>query len=504
MVSPRLSKSQYVKGRKCGKRLWLYRHHPERESARSPLQEGILEQGREVGELARSLYPQGELIAEDPQHAEAALQHTREAIAGGASVLFEAAFEYDNILIRADIVTRDPDGRWNLIEVKSSSNARKVRKEHLFDLAIQKYVMTHAGLPLASCRLLRLNREYRKGESTDLAGLFAEEWVDAEIEREFQEVEKYVGELRTLLQQSVEPEGVLGAVCKNPFPCEFKAHCWGPLPANSIHYLSHIRDLDRAELLSRGIKLIPEIPEGGLLRLASIRHWECETRGEPAPVITAIKNYIDRLQYPLYFLDFETYGYAIPRYPGTHPYQRLPFQFSLHIQESPGGPITHREFLATTAADPRRALTDSLLQGIGPRGSVIVYYAAFEGGVLEELAEAFPECAERLLAIRDRLWDLEVPFRDRWIARRSFQGKSSIKFILPAMVPELSYEGLYIKAGDQAAHRYFDLIDPATDPAERERVRLGLLQYCQLDTWAMVAILEKLRELVKASAPSRF
>lgn len=492
-LTPQLSKSQYVKGRKCLKRLWLYHFRRELESPKSAFQEGILEQGQEVGAAARTLFPDGVLIDEDHRNPEGAIASTQRAISEGKTVLFEAALRRDDVLIRADILRKNTDGTWDLLEVKSSTSRGKAKKEYLFDLAAQKYVMQGSGIPLGKTCLVRLNHQFRKLGPSKTEDLFTIDTMDHLIERELERVPEYLKQMRDTLARAEEPLGVLGGVCKNPYPCEFKEHCWGKLPPDSIHYLTYIDDQIRAELTSRGIQRIKDIPSGILTRTESIRHWECETTGEPAPDRKKLQAHLEKLAYPLYFLDFETFGYAIPRYDLTRPYQPLTFQYSLHIQREPGGEIEHHEYLHRGEDDPRRPLAESMIHHLGDKGSIIAYYASFESHRIQELAEDFPALSPQLLPFVARMWDLEIPFSQRWVVKKAFQGRSSIKLILPALVPALSYSGLTIKAGDQATQSYHEMISPLTADGRKEEIYQGLLEYCRLDTFAMVKILEVLR-----------
>lgn len=492
----RLSKSQYVKGRRCPKRLWLYNHHRELATPPSPFQKGILEQGQEVGELARERFPGGELIDEDHTAPEEALAHTRRAIESGQTTLYEAAFVFENVLVRADILVKNAEDTWDLYEVKSGTNRDEPKKEYLLDLAVQKYVLQGAALPVGKTHLVRLNRHYRRKGKLDLTQLFDVKEMDVQIRRELQLVPAYLKELQEILGGNEPPASNIGSVCKNPYVCEFKAHCWKDLPENSIHYLTHIRDSLRHDLLHQDIHTIAEIPEDMLTDARQIRQWECEVHEKEAePDIENIAQHLFQLHYPIYFLDFETSGYAIPAFESTRPYQKLPFQFSLHVQPSPFAHCEHHEFLCDERKDPRLDAIRALLSRIGKTGSVVVYHASFEGPVLRELAKDFPEHADGLFSIASRLWDLEHPFAQRWICRAEFRGKSSIKYVLPGMIPGFSYKDLEIKSGDLAMQAYQDLISEKTTPTEKARLRAALLAYCERDSHAMVRILECLQTL---------
>jgi len=455
-----------------------------------------MEQGQQVGELARQLFAGGELIHEDHTQAEEALAHTQRAIDAGAAVLYEAAFAFENVLIRADILRKNTDGEWDLYEVKSGTNREEPKKEYLLDLAVQKFVLQGAKIAVGKTHLVRMNRHYRRKGNLELAQLFEVREMDDQIRREMQLVPSYLKELQTILAETEPPIANIGSVCKNPYVCEYKAHCWKDLPENSIHFLTHIRDSLRHDLLHQDIHTIAEIPEEMLSDPRQIRQWECEVHEKEAePDVENIAQHLYELHYPLYYLDFETSGYAIPAYDGTRPYQKLPFQFSLHIQRSPFAQCEHHEFLCDENKDPRLEAIQALLSKIGKTGSVVVYHASFEGPVLKELAKDFPEHADGLFSIAARLWDLEQPFAQRWICRTEFRGKSSIKYVLPGMIPGFGYQDLEIKSGDAAMQAYQDLISEKASATDKQRLRAALLAYCERDSRAMVRILESLQIL---------
>lgn len=484
-----LSKSQYVKGRKCVKRLWLFRHQRGLAGPPSLFHEGILEQGREVGELGRTLYPGGELIGEDYTQPDEALAHTARAMAAGKTALFEAAYVFDGVLIRADIMRKNADGSWDLLEIKSGTTRARPKKEYLFDLAIQKHVLLGAGVKLKRVLLVRLERSYRRQGALQIDQLFKAEEVDSWILPELEKVPVYLDTLRKTIDSEESPSIEIGSFCKYPYPCEFKQHCWGSLATNSFHYLCFMRAEQRAALGAKGITTLLDIQDEWLEDPRQKKHVEAEKNGVAVPDLVSLNQHLDLLRYPRYFLDFETYGYAIPQYEMTRPYQRLVFQFSLHVQRSEGAPFEHYEHLCTEAVDPRRGVAEALVKFIGPEGSIIVYHADFEGGVLEELAHEFPDLAEKLRNFATRLWDLEIPFAERWVCQANFKGRSSIKNILPAVVPGFGYGDLEIQDGEQAMRGYFDLIDPKASSQVKEKTKKALLDYCGRDTWAMVEIL---------------
>lgn len=492
METRRLSKSQYCKGRKCLKRVWLYNFRKELMEPPSAFQETIFEQGHEVGRLAHRMFPGGVLVEQDLTDPEGALAQTSKLMAAGVPAIFEAAFLHDNILIRADIVAQNTDGTWDLFEVKSTTS---VKKEHLQDAAVQRYVLLGTSFPLRSVHLVHLNREYVKRGPIEVDQLFQRELLDKRIEEAYDEIPRYIASIREALKRSHEPTVRIGSVCKNPYPCEFKSYCWSGIKSDAIHYLSRITDSKRFELMDRSIEKIKDIPDDVTISDLQSVQVRVERSGKPNIELKSIKKHLAVLQYPLWYLDFETYGFAIPEYDGTRTYDQLTFQFSLEIQDAQGSDLRHIEFLYLEKSDPRRALAEALVGNIGKAGSVITYHASFERSRIEELAEAFPDLKSQLDSIAERLWDLETPFAKKWFYDQRFAGSSSIKKVLPVLVPSMTYEGMSIGKGDVAQMKYMEMISLSMDSPERERIRRDLLEYCGQDTMAMVKILEALAGL---------
>ena len=277
-------------------------------------------------------------------------------------------------------------------------------------------------------------------------------------------------------------------------PCEFKAHCWAGLSEGSVHHLCFIRDKQRADLTALGLTRIAEIPEELLEDPRQRRHVEAERGGEAIPQIDKVRAYLKKLQYPLYFLDFETVSPAIPFYNGTRPFQKIPFQFSLRVHNEEHE-LKHIEFLGDGSNDPRPEIAELLANGIGSKGIVIAYNASFEAGILDELAAAFPKHGKALLDAKNRMWDLMIPFMKRFYVHPNFNGSASIKVVLPALIPKMSYEGMEVSDGEQASLTYLDLMSGALTGVEADNARKHLKAYCGQDTLAMVKILDVLRQL---------
>ncbi len=484
-----LSKSQFLKGRHCLKRIWLYNYRRDLMQERSAFQESIMTQGTEVGKLARHLFPEGVLIDEDYQNIAGAVEHTNAVMSDNPAAIFEGAFIYDDILVRVDILKRNADGSFDLIEVKSSTS---IKKEHRSDCAIQAYVLQQLGIRLQHVCVMYLNNEYRRAGELDLEKLFSIEPVDHLIQDELAAVPVYLDTIRNILSKDDEPFWDIGSICKNPYACEFKNYCWREVSKKSIYFISRISDKQRRSLIDNGVSLIKDVPENFKLTDLQTIQVSCEKSQNQYIDSVAIKNHLSQLQYPLFFLDFETCGYAVPQYDGTRPYQHLPFQYSLHVRRTQDADLEHYEFLFDQRENPSRSLAEELVAHIGSVGSVIVYYASFEGSRIKEMAEVFHDLSAQLLSIRDRLWDLQIPFAKKWYCHPDFNGSASIKDVLPVLVPELSYKNLAIQKGDEAQFQYQELINLPEGGPERTSIKNALLEYCKLDTLAMAYILSRI------------
>lgn len=483
-----LSKSQYCRGKRCLKSIWLYKHRRDLAEPPSDFKTILFRQGHEVGELAQSYFPGGELIRAKHNEVEGALKQTREAIERGKTVLYEAAFLYDSILIRADIVKIHEDRAIEVIEVKSTND---VKDHHIDDVAIQKYVIENCGYKIKGCCLMHLNRNYYRSNGLDIKNLFSIVPVDSDVERRSAMIDITLKRIRRTIQEKSEPAESVGTKCTQPYDCDFKRYCWKDLSEDSIHQLTRISEDKRRLLISLGVEKIQDISTAEVkLSANQLVQKEAVDERKVVKKDKQIKTFLGELNYPLYFFDYESVSYAIPPYDNVRPYLHLPFQYSLHILNTPGGDLIHKEFIHTENTDPRRAVAEQICKDI-PKdgGSVVVYHAKYERSRTEELAEAFPGLSDHLRDIVGRLWDLETPFAKRWYCDWRFGKSSSIKVVLPILCPELSYKSLAIQDGGTASVKYMEIINSKG----KDRVKKELLEYCRLDTLAMAEILKFLQ-----------
>ena len=482
-----LSKTLYMRGLQCPKSLWLDRRQPEVRTEPTPDLVARWEAGTEVGRYAQLLFPGGVEVPFDGRTKVQQLDQTKDLLARGAKTIYEATFSHEGVFVRADVLRKARDG-FDLYEVKSAS---EVKAHFPDDVAIQYFVLTGCGIPLRRAFLVHVDTRYVRQGEIDPEKLFAMQDLTEVVQELQAAIPAKLAHMRKVLASGL-PGIDIGPHCTDPYECDFMAHCWRHVPGHSIFDLRG-RGVDKWALYREGIVRMDDVP---LERLNAAQRMQAEfhrnQREHADP--DAIREFLEELSYPLCFLDFETFGEAIPPFDGTRPYQQIPFLYCVHRQDSPGGPLAHSEFLAPPGIDPRDALTERLLAEIPEDSCVLAYNKAFEAGVLRDLADRFPKRRRRLLEIAEGMVDLMVPFRRREIYDWRMEGSYSLKSVLPVLVPELSYEGMAIREGTQASLVYLNLEKLESD-RERRKAEEDLRAYCRQDTLGMVKLLDRMREL---------
>jgi predicted RecB family nuclease len=480
----RISKSKFIAGIQCLKRLYLLVHEPELGAQANGAREAIIEQGREVGLLARQLFPGGVEVKGGSLNE--AIRITKELLANPeVPAIFEGAFEYDGVIVKTDILQRRKENHWRLVEVKSTAD---LKDQHLEDVAIQSHVLSAFGLKLASVWLAHINREYvLTGTTVDPHQFFLFRNLTNRAKNLQPELVLRLRSQFRILAMPTPPDTLTGPHCINPIVCEFFHHCNQPLPDDHIGYLPRLHASAAEQLEEMGVESIHEIPAD--FELSEFQRRVCTAMQTGQPWFSAeLKTELESLKYPLYFMDFETVNPAIPRFVGMHPYDHIPFQFSVHVQEEPGAAPSHFEFLAMDNGDPRPAFIASLCEALGKSGSIVVYNEQFESQRLWELAGWLPEYNQRIRDIQSRLWDLLPVIRNN-AYHPAFGGSFSLKAVLPALVPKMTYEGMEVPNGQAAGLAWESITRGNGSEAERQSKRKALLDYCGQDTFALVNLL---------------
>ena len=485
---PLLSKSRFLAGLQCLKRLYLDCHHRDLADPVKAGQQAIFDTGTAVGELARRRFPGCVLIEEQYFEHSQALRSTQ-ALLSDTSVpaLFEPAFTFRGVRTRVDVLVRSGQ-EFDLVEVKSTTRAKR---EHIPDVAIQVYAVEGSGIPVRRAYLMHIDNTYvYPGGDHDPLRLFSLEDVTDEV-REYA-ANEMPGDLARMWD-SLRLTGTLdietGRHCTTPYRCPFFGHCHRDEPEHPIRELPGLRREGYQRLEEAGIRDIHAIPPD----LPGLSGMQRRVRGS---VVTGrpfvgpdLATRLGEISFPSAFLDFETLIPAVPMYAGTRPYQAIPFQWSMHVRDSDGG-LRHSSFLDDSPGDPRERFITSLLEAVPPHGSIVVY-SGFEERVMKYLAREFPQYKAPLLGLCDRAIDLLRIIRGSYY-HPNFHGSFSIKSVLPALVPDLAYDDLEIPEGLAATAAYARLITGSVPQPEQSKIRDSLLTYCARDTEAMVRIYEAL------------
>lgn len=488
--TPRLSKTRFQAGLQCHKCLWLDCHAPELADPVTEAKQALFDRGHEVGALARELFAGGVLVEEDYTQSDQACATTRRLLDEAVPCLYEGAFRHDGVLVRADVLFKDEADGWALVEVKSSAS---VKPEHVTDLAIQLYVLRGAGLPVTSARLLQLNSAYvYQGGPYDLGGLFTLVDLTSEVTDFLPQVPGLLLGMRRMLAGPV-PELPISKRCDRPYTCRYYGHCHSFLPEHPVTELPRLSDELLCSLVANGHYSVVDVPldHPGLTAAQQAACYVTRT-GRPR-FDPALEDALLALQEPTHFLDFETYNPALPLHASTRPYQALPVQWSCHTLD---GGLRHAEFLHTDWGDPRRPFAESLLAALGEGGATggrgrIVVYTSYEKRILESLAEDLPDLADPISALTDRLFDLHVVIREH-VQHPDFRGSYSLKNVLPALVDDLSYQGLAVPNGEVAQLRWVEAVYGDLGDAERQQVFADLRAYCATDTLALLRLYQEL------------
>ena len=488
----RISKSQYLKGLQCHKALWLYRHRPDLATPISETKQWLFDSGHEVGIVAQGYFDSGHLIDEPYYEIDKAINSTVTAVADGCDVIFEAtACSDDGAYSKIDVFQKVSGANtWDLIEVKQSTD---IQDYHLDDIALQRYAFTGAGYDVRKSILMHLNRKYVRIGELDPKQLFILGDCTELAEARMMSVSVKLAELFRVVNQVEEPKVQIGRHCKSPFECDYMDYCWRHVPEYSVFNVIKGAKLDG--LLAMNIIDVSDIPDSFHLTDRQRKDINAHLTQTSYVDKGSVRNFLGTLEYPLYYLDYETIFPALPMFDNSSPYQQIPFQFSLHIQKTPGGSLEHIEFLHTEATDPRPDFVKALIDSCGTSGSVVVYNKGFESSRNQELGVALPQFRSALEDINARMVDLLVPFRSRYLYHPKMLGSASIKRVLPAFVPELNYDEMEISDGDMASRKYQMCLRGMVTEAKKDKIYADLRRYCEMDTYAEVKLIEKLYEM---------
>jgi hypothetical protein len=495
---PAISKTDYMLWRECPRNAWLKVHRPDiyYASQLTEFEKSIIDNGIEVEEVARGLFPSGLLIE---GRGEEARQATKKLLAAGTPALFQPIFERDGLLAAIDVLQFNGEtSDYTIREIKSST---KPKEEHLYDVAFQTVLLRGCGLKIGRVFLVHLNPDYVRSGDLDLANLFVTTDMTTKVDEIAGTVIREIEEARPYLLSDVEPDGSCSCIYRGRSRhCSTFRYSNPHVPEYSVHDISRIGNSPKKlkEMIDAGVFALEKIPTH--IALSDIQQAQIRAYNSGEIVIKKeeIAGELSKLKFPLYFIDYETYPSAIPLFDRYSPYHDIPFQYSLHIARSPGEEPIHKEFLQTVLEDPSESLARSLQENIGPVGSIIVWNKMFESGINNDIARRLPDVQGFVADLNDRIYDLKDIFSEQYYVHKNLWGKVSIKNVLPVLVPHLNYSSLDIQEGGTASITWSKIVSGRLSDEECNHLREALHKYCGMDSHAMYAIWRALNELVAA------
>ena len=484
-----ISKSLYCNYVQCKKMIWLNKYKPEEYIETK--NDSVMENGNEVGDLARRYFGNYSLVKFNEVLIKMIME-TKEYLKQNKKVICEASFKFDNLFASIDILKCDEDGM-SIYEVKSSTEIKDI---YVDDASFQAYILKRLGYKIKSVNIMHLNSFYELRGDLDLKGLFKiENITDIAMSKE-KEIEENVKEINDILDSEKEPNLDLDIYCFKPYDCPYFKYCSRHFKENNVFDIRGMTINKKIDLYKKGIINFSDLINEKLNdKYIEQIDFKLNDR-EPKINKEKIKEFLNTLTDPIYFLDFETFQDAIPRYEGQKVYQQVPFQYSLHYYNEKRN-LKHKEFLSEAGIDPRRGVAENLIKDIPTNVTVLAYNMSFEKGVIKSLAKLYPDLSEELLKIHDNIKDLMIPFYNRYYYTKEMEGSYSIKYVLPALfpnTPELNYHNLeLVHNGSEAMDTFKNLKNYSKE--DQKKIRNSLLKYCELDTYAMVKIYEKLKEI---------
>lgn len=422
---------------------------------------------------------------------------TSELIGGGASVLTKASFMFDEAYCMVDILKKEAEG-YSIYATKSSTSPN--HHNYIVDIAYQKYILEHCGVNVVSTNVINVNTSYKFDGKLDIHKLFKISNVDELVDVELPNVEGNIAQLKEILNMEEEPSTGLNVSCHNPYPCGFWKYCSKHLPKNSVFDLYATSIQKKLEYYNKGIVTFEDLKNSGI-SVGKIQNMQINHNLKSRPTYVnkkAVKEFLSTISYPLYFLDFETVQLGIPKYKNSRPYQPMPFQYSLHYIEKEGGEVKHKEFISSPTKDPRKQIAKRLYKDIPQNACILAYNKFFERERLKDLAKLFPRMGKKLNVLAQNVIDLAVPFVEGAVYNKRMSNSISIKSVLPALYPKdssLNYESLDGVNNGNDAMVVFTKMKNMTRK-EQKQIKQELLDYCKLDTYAMVKIYEYLVKAV--------
>lgn len=498
------SKSKYRYFCDCPKKAWLSQYKPEESIAAD---DALVrkEQSIEVRKAAKDYFPNAvdvTIYDGDKPDIAGMIRRTHEEIVKGTPVICGASFSYQGIYCEVSILKRDGDG-WAVYDVKGSKlkfkkNIPQYNQADINVAAYEKYVLERCGINVTRSYIMFVSDNYVLNGEFDVKLFFDVNDVSENVAEKLPEIGEELVLAEKIMTDENEPESGVGTVCTGESSCNFWKYCTKSLPHPNVFDLYNCRK--KSKLYQQGMISFESLEKESSLSEMQKRQVDFYLHDRGTYVNKKeISEFLKSITYPVYFLDFETVQPSVPKYQGTGAYAQIPFQYSLHYIESAGGELKHKEFFAEVGTDPRRNIAESLCRDIPANVCVTAYNKIFECGVIKELAGYFPDLSGHLLSIEKNIVDLITPFSKGWYYNREMGGSFSLKSVLPALFPNdtsLNYNNLEGIHNGSDAMLAFPTMEKMTDE-EREKTRKNLLKYCELDTLALVKVLQTLQDAVK-------
>jgi len=489
-----LSKTDYMMFLKHPGLLWLKKHDKSKIPPINDALQAMFDDGHEFEKYAEELFPNAEKIGFSfkEKNYGSMPKRTKEEIESGTEIILQGRLEPGEITCIFDVIKKVGENEYDLYEIKSST---KVKEEHLFDLAFQTIVLENAGLKIRKIFVVHVNNKYKRFGEIDIKQLVVQTEVTKKVKNKIEETKEHIQEALNITQSETPPDFSprhVGLKALEEWMTIYEILFPQQHPHN-IYKLTYLNPQIIGDLEDLGIKLIADIPDGFKLNNKQKRQVKAVRENRQKINKIKIKEFFSQFKYPLYFFDYETFSAIIPPFDQIHPYQQVPFQYSLHkIDEN--GNMTHKEFLHTENSNPGMPLLQQLIKDIGDHGTVLVWHESFEKGRNKELGEMYPEYAHTMNLLNARILDLKIPFSEGWFIDKNFFGRASIKKVLPVLISELSYEKLNIQEGETASRTWKETILEGKNPENKDKIMKDLLDYCQLDTLAMVQLFKFLEK----------
>ncbi|MES2971399.1 MAG: DUF2779 domain-containing protein [Patescibacteria group bacterium] len=474
--------------------LWIKKHAKTLLPPTDPATQAIFDTGHEFEKYAEALFPGGVTLGFSDYDEYLSLpERTTQVLDEGVTTIFQGRFEHEQITFICDVMQVVGNKEVDLIEIKSSTSAKP---EHSVDLAFQMVVLEKCGYSVRNITVIHVNNQYVRNGAIDAKEITSRSDVteDVKAARDFT-ITKIDEALETMALNECPDVSPLYADSKSFGEwLQIYKHLKGP-KSGSIFDLCQMDAKALQNLQANNITLIKDIPADFVLKPKQRLQVEALHQGHPTVHADKIKEFLSSFTYPLYFFDYETLRSLVPYFDRLKPYQQLPFQYSLHLLDSPDSELRHEEFLHRDNSNPAEPLTQALISQIGDSGTIVTWNMGFEKSCNSLLAELLPEHAEFYTKLNDRIVDLMTPFSSNWYVDANFCGSASIKNVLPVLVPELSHKLLDISDGSTAQRLWMEAVLDRKHPDDKEKILSDLLEYCKLDTLAMVEIYKVLKGL---------